>query len=228
MGRKKSVDRAKRTWWKVHVDAQRASGLTAVSYCRRQGLGYSSFLQWRVALDEREAQKSEHRRQWKRRYQPISQDKRRRATQAFWAMHVEAWTWSGLTAAEYSRTHNLSSFSLRRWRNLIEAEVFDIDWRTMLHPSALPLLGTKISPRTIEYPAQESLTSADDGVPKRAPRRTFTTEQKVAILLEADRPGETISSVSRTHDIATSVLFRWRDQLGIGGGKPALLVPVRM
>jgi len=46
--------------------------------------------------------------------------------------------------------------------------------------------------------------------PKRkwAVSRTFTTEQKIAILLKAERPGETISSVLRAHGISTSVLFR--------------------
>jgi hypothetical protein len=232
VGRKKAVDKAKRAWWQVHVDAARESGLSGAAYCRKQGLDYSSFLQWRVALDEWEARKTEHRRRWKNRYKPISQDARRKATQAFWAMHVEAWTWSGLTLSEYATTFRLAPFSLRRWRNMLEAAEFDIDWRTMLHPSALPPIGTKISPRTNGDDATERLTTAQDGeareLPKRAARRTFTTEQKIAILLEADRPGQTISSVSRTHGIATSVLFRWRDQLGIGQGKPAMILPIRL
>jgi hypothetical protein len=226
---KKAVDKAKRAWWQVHVDAARESGLSGADYCRKQGLNYDSFRRWRVALDEWEARKTEHRRRWKHRYKPVSQDVRRKATQAFWAMHVEAWMWSGLALQDYATTFRLSPFSLRRWRNMIEAAEFDIDWRTMLHPSALPLIGTKISPRTKGVEAAEGLTTASEGdARKRAPRRTFTTEQKVAILLEADRPGQTISSVSRAHGIATSVLFRWRDQLGIGQEKPALILPVRL
>lgn len=246
MGRKKAVDKAKRAWWDVHVQAQRASGLNGASYCRKQGLNYDTFRMWKRAIEDWEAQKSEHRRQWKRRYQPISQDKRRQATQAFWAMHVEAWTWSGLTLREYSGTHRLSPFSLKRWRNIVESAEFEIDWRRMLHPSSLPLISNKISTRTKEEPARLDLTNAIDptvreqarriaeGIEEASPprekrrRRRFTTEQKIAILLEVERHGESMSSISRAYGLSTSLLFRWREKFGLGHEKPTVLVPVTM
>ncbi len=34
--------------------------------------------------------------------------------------------------------------------------------------------------------------------------------------------------MGQAHGIATSVLFRWRDQLGIGKDKPVVIAPVRV
>lgn len=66
------------------------------------------------------------------------------------------------------------------------------------------------------------------GPPRRARRRRFSTEEKIALLLEAERHGETISSVGRRHGISTSVLFRWRDQFGLGHEKPMTLAAVQV
>ncbi len=121
--------------------------------------------------------------------------------------------------------------SLKRWRNLFDNEEIVIDWRTMLHPSALPLISTKIGPSAKELEEVARLTAAieaDAPPPKRARRRRFSLEEKIALLLEAERHGSTISSVGQAHGIATSVLFRWRDQLGIGKDKPMVIAPVRV
>ena len=44
---------------------------------------------------------------------------------------------------------------------------------------------------------------------KREYRRT-TAEQKLEILREAQQPGVTVSEVCRRHNLAPSVLYRWR------------------
>ncbi len=41
-------------------------------------------------------------------------------------------------------------------------------------------------------------------------RRQYTAEQKVALLEEADRPGESIALVARRHGVSASLMFRWR------------------
>jgi transposase-like protein len=160
----------------------------------------------------------------------ISATKRLQAQQAFWAMHMEAWQWSGLALRDYAKTFRLSLHNMRKWRTLMEAGELEIDWRGMLHPSALPALSTKISTSAKERERVQALAAAIEAEPepaKRARRRRFTTEQKIALLLEAERPGESISSVAKAHGIVTSALFRWRDQLGMGKAEPAVLVPVR-
>lgn len=128
------ANEAKRAWWQVHVDAWRKSGLSMTAYCYKQRLTRETFQAWRDELADWEAQKTAWAQAGRKNYRPISPDKRLKATQAFWAMHVEAWVWSGLTVREYAGTHRLSAHSLRRWRNMIENHEFEIDWRTMLHP----------------------------------------------------------------------------------------------
>jgi transposase len=41
-------------------------------------------------------------------------------------------------------------------------------------------------------------------------RRRFSAEEKRALLEEAERPGNSISSVARRHGLSPSLLFRWR------------------
>ena len=60
-------------------------------------------------------------------------------------------------------------------------------------------------------------------------RRQYTTEQKLALLDEADQPGQSIALVARKHGISPSVMFRWRqlrEQGAVTGLKAdELLVP---
>lgn len=222
---------AKRAWWQVHVDAHGKSGLTVARYCRNHRLTVDTFTKWRRELTDWDEEKIQRSLKRRKRYQPISPDKRRQATQAFWAMHVEAWQWSGLHLRDYCSALRLSPYSLKRWRNLIEAEEIEIDWRAFLHPSARPPISTKISTSAKEAERVQALTAqieAAAGPPERARRRRFSTEEKIALLLEAERHGETISSVGRRHGISTSVLFRWRDQFGLGQEKPMTLAPVQV
>lgn len=222
---------AKRAWWQIHVDAQRESGLTINRYCRNHRLTVDTFKKWRRELTDWEEEKIQRNLKRKKRSQPISPDRRRQATQAFWAMHVEAWRWSGLHLRDYSSALRLSPYSLKRWRNLIEAEEVVSDWRALLHPSARPPISTNISTSAKESERIRALTEAieaEAGPPRRAVRRRWSTEEKIALLLEAERHGETISSVGRRHGISTSVLFRWRDQFGLGHEKPMTLAAVQV
>mgnify|MGYP003337927511 CR=1 FL=1 len=45
-------------------------------------------------------------------------------------------------------------------------------------------------------------------------RRSWSTEQKKAIVAEVDVGGATLSEVARRHSIHASLLFRWRKALG--------------
>jgi len=44
----------------------------------------------------------------------------------------------------------------------------------------------------------------------RKVRRQFTVEQRIALLDEADQPGQSIAIVARKHGVSPSVMFRWR------------------
>ena len=44
--------------------------------------------------------------------------------------------------------------------------------------------------------------------------------------METEAPGVTVAAVARRHDVVTSVIFRWRVQLGFGKEKPGKLATV--
>ncbi|TWA97554.1 IS66 family insertion sequence element accessory protein TnpA, partial [Bradyrhizobium stylosanthis] len=123
MGRKQYENRARRTWWSVHIEAWRKSGLSRRSYCRQHRLDQGSFARWLSVLVDVEALKvqAELKREQRRLQRPLklSSDARSRAVQAFWAMHVEAMTSSGRSVRAYAKAHGLSRFALQRWRDLI-------------------------------------------------------------------------------------------------------------
>lgn len=129
--RKQYENRARRTWWSVHIEAWRKSGLSRRSYCRQHHLDQGSFARWLNVLVDVEALRlqAELKREERRLGRPrkLSTDMRSRAVQAFWAMHVEAMTWCGMSMRAYAEAHGISRHALRRWRDLIEANEVEID-----------------------------------------------------------------------------------------------------
>jgi transposase-like protein len=187
---------ALRSFWSVHVEAWRRSGLSKRKYCRQHRLSGSTFDRWLRHLIDVETLKirAELRREGRRerlrkKRSPVSKDQRCRAVQAFWAMHVEAMRWCGMNMQAYSRAHGISQRSLRRWRDLIDANEVEIDWRTHLHPSACPLISTSGSSAAKESVAGTRLTDAPTADPPsdgRANRRRFSEEEKLAIVRESE------------------------------------------
>ncbi|WP_407168534.1 IS66 family insertion sequence element accessory protein TnpA [Bradyrhizobium sp. ORS 111] len=224
MGTEYFKNEARRSFWSVHVEAWRRSGLSKRKYCRQHRLSGGTFDRWLRHLIDAEALKiraelhrEECRERLRKKRAPVSKDLRCRAVQAFWAMHVEAMRWCGLSAQAYARAHGISQYSLKRWRDLIDADEVEIDWRAQLHPSARPLIsigassaakGSRVGSRLTDAP---TVDPPNDG---RAIRRRFSDEEKVAIVTESELPGATAAEVCRRHDIVTSMLFRWRVQFG--------------
>lgn len=146
-------------------------------------------------------------------------------------MHVEAMTWSGMPLQTYAKAHRLSTFCLRKWRDLIGSGEVAIDWRAHLHPSARPTISSDASSAAKDSPADSTLTAASSDTPpgdRRSNRRSFTDEEKLAIVLEAEQPGASVAAVCRRHDIVTSMVFRWRAKFGFGAGERPELAPVRL
>jgi transposase len=52
-------------------------------------------------------------------------------------------------------------------------------------------------------------------------RRSWSREQKQAIVAEVEVPGATLSAVARRHGVHASLLFRWRRDLRAKVGTPA-------
>lgn len=245
MGPKHFQNKVRREWWAIHIEAWQRSGVSRAVYCLQQGLDEKTFARWLNALAGEEAARklteyqTELRREKRREEREkglrkrrrnafgISTDMRHRGMQAFWAMHVEAMNWSGMGVREYAAALSLSPTALRTWRDRLDQGKVTIDWRAHLHPSARPVVSTSAS-----QPASESsLTAAADGAP-RAPaaptRRFFSDEQKLAIVMESEQPGATVSGVARKHGIVTGLLFRWRVEAGVAQKKRARLASVAL
>jgi transposase-like protein len=231
-------NKAWREWWSVHIEAWQRSGLSQRKYCARHRLTTKTFARWVKVLTDAAARRiqaelaSEERRERRRRRRfRLSGDKRCQAVQAFWAMHVEAMNWSGMSVREYAATHRISPYSLRRWRNLLDDGEVVVDWRARLHPSARPKISSDDSSAANARSVETVLTAPSTDDPpgdRRSNRRSFTDEEKIAIVLEAEQPSVSVAAVCRHHDIATSMVFRWRVQLGFGQGERARLAAVRL
>jgi hypothetical protein len=235
---KRLKNKATQEWWAVHVEAWQRSGLSQRRYCMEHRLTVKTFARWlRVLADmealkiKRELERERRAERRRRKSVPMATQVRSQALRAFWAMHIEAQRWSGIPLEAYARALRLPRYSMRKWRDVFEDGEADEDWRALLHPSARAVLSTSAKASAKGPTAESSLTNTSAAVveaPEKPNRRSFTPEEKLAIVLETERPGETVSAVARRHDIVTSVLFRWRAELGFGRDKRAKLGTVKL
>jgi hypothetical protein len=160
VGPRRSWEKAHSPYWSLHVEAWRRSALNRSEYCRRHGLSKNTFDRWMKHLiskeeahqhaeylvelrrEERRQQREKNGKRRQRRRYSVSTDTRSRALQAFWAMHVEAMNWSGMSVRDYATALLLSPTSLRKWRDRLDDGEVEIDWRAHLHPSARPPIST--------------------------------------------------------------------------------------
>ncbi|MBZ0215946.1 MAG: transposase [Fimbriimonadaceae bacterium] len=238
MGTRYFEGEARRSFWSVHVEAWRRSKVSKRKYCGEHRLSVASFGRWlehflsKEAVELRaELLREERKKKRIRRHIPLRRNWKNKAAQAFWAMHVEALIWSGMSTRSYAKNHNLSPDSLRKWRNRIEEEELEIDWRGHLHPSARPVLSSGLSSAAKVTEVKKDLTEEPavelkpDG---RSNRRRFTDEEKRAIAQESVETNVSAAELCRQHGIVTSMLFRWRVQFGFGGEGRAKLAAVSM
>jgi transposase-like protein len=130
--------------------------------------------------------------------------------------------WSGMGNAEYAAALGLSPYALRIWRNRFADSGDEMDWRSLLHPSARAQLSSAANRVRRKY----RLTPQEaDG---RSNRRRFSDEQKRAIVQETEKPGLSVSQVCRRHGVATSMVFRWRVQFGLAARKTPQLATVAL
>jgi transposase len=64
-----------------------------------------------------------------------------------------------------------------------------------------------------------SNTTIEIPSPRPGRRRTYTPEQKRALLEEAARPGHSLSSVARQYGVAPSTLFHWKQVMDDASNK---------
>jgi transposase-like protein len=225
-------NKARQSWWLVHIEAWRQSGLDRTNYCRQHRLCKCTFDRWLKYLAGEDAgrkhaeyltelrrqkrqQEREKRLKKRRRLRyAVSTDRRNRALQAFWAMHVEAMSWSGMSVREYAAALHLSPYSLRTWRDRLDDGEAEIDWRAHLHPSARPIV-SDITNVSLPQNGLTEPSNAEPPAPAQPGRRFFTDEQKRAIVQDSEAAGAKVSAVARRHGIAPGILFRWRAEFGV-------------
>lgn len=106
-------NKARQSYWVVHVEAWQRSGLTRTEYCRVHRLTKDTLDRWlkyfagndaarkqaELRRQKRLEERAKRQKKGTRRRFAISADVRNRGVQAFWAMHVEAMNWSGMAFA---------------------------------------------------------------------------------------------------------------------------------
>jgi len=210
---RRSWDKAKSPYWSAHVAAWYRGRHEAEAYCRQRKLPTATFEQWvRHLVSPADLRKRAESLRKLRQERPGKQGgksrpkKRRRpvrhrfgartddgpvALRASWSMHVEAMNWSGMGHAEYAAALGLSPHALRKWRDRFEDSDVEMDWRSLLHPSAQAQLSSAANCVRRRY----RLTP--QRVDGRSNRRRFTNEQKRAIVQETEKPGANVAEVCR-------------------------------
>ena len=244
MAPRRSWETADNPFWSNHVAAWYRSALEAEHYCRKHDLSTASLMRWaRHLLSADDLRKRAEDLQKLRRKKPgrksknaqTNRPKRPRrnrysvrtdsgpvALQAFWGMHIEAMNWSGMGHAEYAAALGLSPHALRIWRDRLEQSGNEMDWRSLLHPSARAQLSSAA------YCARRKYRLTPEAADGRSNRRRFSDEQKRAIVQETEKPGASVAQVCRRHGVATSMLFRWRVDFGLSAQKAPQVVTVAL
>lgn len=207
--------RPKRLYWQVYIEAWQNSGMAQKTFCDEHSLNNKTFRRWKKMFEENGGYELKQLKKPPRKFvKKAPSSYRGKALQAFWAMHVEAWWWSGLTAASYCKAHRLNRTTLARWRDILMDQEGDINWRELVHPSARPEVKRKSVSTSAKTSAKNPAPVIEEVKAKTGQhnRRSFSLKEKRAIVLETELPNVTVSEVARRHKIVTSMLFRWRSQ----------------
>ncbi len=153
---------------------------------------------------------------------PLRLEERPQA-RAFWRSHFEVWELSGLTQREYCERHGLNLKNFGNWRAQLKREdAAGPEARWGRYPRLRPMSSPMTRPRTKkprnepprERPNTEKPVPALVTEPRG--RRRFSEDAKKRIVEETCHPGASVSGVARRYGIATALLFRWRQALGVG------------
>src|SRR5262245_5448056 len=157
------------------------------------------------------------------------------ALQAFWSRHVAAWMRSPFSQSEYCERHGLSRSMMWRWRKWLRED------RVRAERIKIAQCRRARRPRSLSPSASAVSTSAKDAEPSVLTpvqldiaervvrrRRRFSDEEKRHFLKLAGQAGSSVWDVAKRYDLAPSVLFRWRKELGEGPAPFAGFVSVAL
>ena len=139
---------------------------------------------------------------------------------AFWTRHVALWMRSPFSQREYCECNGISRSLMSKWWIWLRedrAREERIKIGRYRGRSRRSTMTNETSHRTNEgtnlSPAALVKNKADRPVVRR---RRFTQDEKRHFLDLANQPGASISDVAQRYDLALSLLFRWRKELGEG------------
>ena len=136
----------------------------------------------------------------------------RERVRAFWRGQSEAWRLSGLTQREYCALHGISLKNFGNWRGQLKREDAA---GSRARWGRFPRLRYRSGPisKTVSKPAPEHAAPELPAPP--GGRRQFSAEAKRRIVEETCLPKMSVSAVARRYGIRSSLLFRWRRELGV-------------
>ncbi len=139
---------------------------------------------------------------------------------AFWTRHVAAWMRSPFNQREYCERHGLSRTMMSKWRVWLREDREREERIALMRKRRRGRISTRtkaISP-SASVMAERLEQELDAQLVRR--RRRFTDDEKRHILGLADVPGASFHAVAQAYDLAPSLLFRWRRELGGGADRP--------
>lgn len=156
-------------------------------------------------------------------------------TRAAWRCHFEVWRLSGLTQRDYCDRHGLSLKSFGNWKAQLKREdAVGSAARWGRYPRLRPSSRPSSNPRPKAAGARKvrpatAPSAAPAHIMAEATRRRFSEDAKRRIVEEASQPGVSVTSVARRYRITTSLLFRWRQALGLESvATTTAFLPVRI
>ena len=223
MDLKRFENTAHQSYWSVHIEAWRQSGVSRTRYCRDHGLNRHTFGSWVIYLMGRdEARKHEEyqadlRREQSRRNLEKGRsskrqcvrfeartDTRSRAVQAFWAMHLEALNWSGMSLSPVRVALNLSGMPCKNGARGMKMA----NWKSTGGHSFIPLpvraleivLSTNVAETALTARVAETARGAASSATNRSSRSHVKATSRAPVC--PPPPG--------SNGIVTGLLFRWR------------------
>jgi|CXWL01.1.fsa_nt_gi transposase-like protein len=225
--------KARRAYWSVHIAAWLKSGVSLTRYTHDLRLNRRSMMRWlRVFEAPPPASRRPQQKPKKVQYTRMPTI-RNTAFTAFWLMHIEALSGSGLTASEYAWAHHLPVRRFRKLRRQFRLTPPTQGWRVLPHQRVPPR--GRLAPelrdelRHGDGPLAPGPVPLPTGSATGAQRRQYTDAQKLAIVAEAAESGVTVSAIARRHGVTPAMVFRWRTEFGFAPTpEPALLVTARV
>jgi transposase len=151
---------------------------------------------------------------------------------AFWTRHVGLWMRSPFSQREYCERNGISRSLMSKWWIWLRedrAREERIKIARCRGRSRRSTMTNEAGHRTYDganvSPAALLKEKADRPVVRR---RRFTEDEKRHFLDLATTPGSSISDVAQRYDLALSLLFRWRKELGDGAAPFAGFTPVNI